>query len=200
MQRCVGVGLLAVGFLVAIPVGAALAQSNEEVLKRLDALEKENAALRGRVKRLEAVAHKKDPTATATASTSTASPRAEEAAVKTDTVVTEAAMKPTAGYYPPPPVVRQPALYNWTGLYVGAHAGGEQARSEGSTHIGTALSSLQADLQTRQSLDGFLGGGQLGYNYQFGHTVVGAELSGSWMNANGRGNLLYRRRSIHSIS
>ena len=126
MQYCVGSGLLAAAFLLVLPTGGAVAQSSDDILKRLDALEKENAELRSRVKRLEATAPKKDATATTTAYTSTAAPPAETAAFKTDTVVTEGSMKPTDGYYPPPRPVPQPAIYNWTGLYVGAHAGGEQ--------------------------------------------------------------------------
>lgn len=35
-------------------------------------------------------------------------------------------------------------------------------------------------------MHGWLGGGQLGYNHQFGRAVVGVEFSGSWSNLNGQ--------------
>jgi hypothetical protein len=40
-------------FILALLTGPALAQSNDDILKRLDALEKENAVLRARVNKLE---------------------------------------------------------------------------------------------------------------------------------------------------
>src|SRR5215475_6884509 len=53
---------------------------------------------------------------------------------------------------PPPPV---PLFYNWTGLYVGGHLGVGWADGGGS---------------------GFLGGGQVGYNYQISpQWVLGVE-------------------------
>ena len=39
---------------------------------------------------------------------------------------------------------------------------------------------------TDQTIRGWLAGGQLGYNHQFGRAVVGFELSGSWGNLNGQ--------------
>jgi outer membrane immunogenic protein len=64
-------------------------------------------------------------------------------------------------------------IYDWTGLYIGGHAGGEWASRAGSTN-GDFFD------VTKQNLSGALGGVQLGYNHQFGHVVLGAELSGSW--------------------
>jgi outer membrane immunogenic protein len=62
---------------------------------------------------------------------------------------------------PPPPV------FNWTGFYVGANIGG--AWSNGSvTDLVTG-----ANLSTNSS--GFIGGGQVGFNYQFNTFVLGAE-------------------------
>ena len=61
------------------------------------------------------------------------------------------------------PMAVQPA-YNWTGCYIGAHAGGAAFR----------------DNQTSTWSDGGLFGGQLGCNYQFDHLVVGIEGEGDW--------------------
>ncbi|MGO4404200.1 outer membrane protein [Bosea sp. RAF48] len=54
-------------------------------------------------------------------------------------------------------------VFTWTGFYVGANAGygWGNVNSNGFNNIG--------------NLDGFVGGGQVGYNYQIGQFVVGAE-------------------------
>jgi outer membrane immunogenic protein len=55
---------------------------------------------------------------------------------------------------PPPP----PLFYNWTGVYAGVHAGGGWA-----------------DLGIGDTGSGFIGGGQIGYNYQINQLVFGLE-------------------------
>jgi outer membrane immunogenic protein len=69
--------------------------------------------------------------------------------------------------YPPPPPI--PLFYNCTGLYVGVHAGGGWA-----------------DLGVGDTGSGFIGGGQIGYNYQINQWVWGleAEVSGSGVKNN----------------
>src|SRR5437879_3177074 len=84
------------------------------------------------------------------------------------TIVSEAADAPRAPAYraPPPPL----PFYNWTGLYVGVHVGGGWA-----------------DLGVGDTGSGFIGGGQVGYNYQINpQWVVGveAEISGSGIKNN----------------
>ena len=74
------------------------------------------------------------------------------------------------------PVYKAPAyldpapIFSWTGFYIGAHAGYGWSRLSGSGTFGTG----SADLK------GFLAGGQIGYNYQFGQYVVGIEGEYSW--------------------
>lgn len=90
------------------------------------------------------------------------------------TVVAEAADVPRVPRYraalpvpPPPPPL---PFYNWTGLYVGAHVGGGWA-----------------DLGFGNTGSGFIGGGQIGYNYQINPWwVLGleAEVSGSGVSNN----------------
>jgi outer membrane immunogenic protein len=82
-------------------------------------------------------------------------------------IVSEAAdaARPPAYRAPPPPL-----FYNWTGLYVGAHVGGGWA-----------------DLGVGDTGSGFIGGGQVGYNYQISpQWVVGleVEVSGSGIKNN----------------
>lgn len=67
----------------------------------------------------------------------------------------------------PPPPVEAPAYvpaFTWTGFYVGANAG----YAFGQADIDEAVSEVD-------EADGFVGGGQVGYNYQFGNFVLGAE-------------------------
>jgi outer membrane immunogenic protein len=68
---------------------------------------------------------------------------------------------------PPLPAAFIPLPFNWSGFYVGANLGGGWAS-------GTLSDSFTgASLGTSSS--GFVGGGQLGYNYQIGNFVLGAE-------------------------
>ena len=59
-----------------------------------------------------------------------------------------------------------PDIFNWSGFYVGVHAGGAV---EGNANIPLPGGNLNADLT------GFLGGGYLGYNWQVDNFVLGAE-------------------------
>src|SRR5215831_19218662 len=75
------------------------------------------------------------------------------AALVSTAIVADAADAVRAPVYrPAPPII--PLVYNWSGFYVGGHIGA------GWSDGGDA---------------GFLGGGQAGYNYQFGQWVLGAE-------------------------
>ena len=58
-------------------------------------------------------------------------------------------------YPPPPPPI--PFVYNWTGFYAGAHAGVGWSDGDGS------------------GSGGFVGGGQIGFNYQINQWVLGVE-------------------------
>ncbi|MGH6820051.1 MAG: outer membrane protein, partial [Methylocella sp.] len=89
-------------------------------------------------------------------------------------------------YVPPPPV------YTWTGLYLGINAGYTWSNSNAVTTVGTPIfanpafpagsgaiaNALAALGTTNHSLRqaGFIGGGQIGYNYQLTNSfVVGLE-------------------------
>ena len=71
------------------------------------------------------------------------------------------------------PVVTPPVvLYNWTGCYVGGHVGGGFTDDTATNRFGNSSS---------RDSSGFLGGGQIGCNYQFASKwVVGAEGQGAW--------------------
>jgi outer membrane immunogenic protein len=81
---------------------------------------------------------------------------------------------------PPPPV------FSWTGFYIGVHVGAgfgtkewEQFFSEG-TEVGNTFSS--------HTVNGILGGGQIGFNYQVGWAVWGVEFQASAADLRGKGS------------
>jgi outer membrane immunogenic protein len=74
---------------------------------------------------------------------------------------------------PPAPVIY---AYNWSGFYIGAHAGGAWG-DKCFTFLGASDGCHDGD--------GWLGGGQIGFNYQAGQFVFGVEFSGSWADISG---------------
>jgi outer membrane immunogenic protein len=77
---------------------------------------------------------------------------------------------PGRAYYPPVP----PAIYDWTGIYVGGHIGGgilvDSFSQNGVSPGGFNLAGT-GDLTP----SGVIGGGQIGANYEFAPWVVGIE-------------------------
>ncbi len=70
-----------------------------------------------------------------------------------------------------------PPRYMWTGLYVGIQGGYGAA---------DAYHFTPADIYGSPEIDGFLGGGTLGYNFQSGNIVWGLETDFSFADLNGR--------------
>ena len=81
-------------------------------------------------------------------------------------------LPPAPAPAPVAPIAYAPPVYNWSGFYIGGHLGGGFADSSWSDPFGGSNNTF--------SSGGFLGGGQLGANVQFGHFVVGAEGDFSW--------------------
>jgi outer membrane immunogenic protein len=71
---------------------------------------------------------------------------------------------------PPAPVA---AAYDWSGFYLGVHGGGAWARKQ--------FTDVTLDPLNDGTLEdgGWLAGGQLGFNWQVGATVLGLEVDGS---------------------
>jgi len=78
--------------------------------------------------------------------------------------------------YKAPPAGVIPAAYDWTGFYVGGHVGYGWGQKNWTDTFGLDASSTP---------NGFLGGGQVGYNYQIGQYVLGIEADGSWSGIKG---------------
>lgn len=81
---------------------------------------------------------------------------------------------PGPSYYPKS--IPPPAIYDWTGIYVGGHAGGGILTDSVSQNGVSTSTSLLSSGNLRPA--GVLGGAQIGANYEFVPWVVGVE--GSW--------------------
>ncbi len=81
------------------------------------------------------------------------------------------------------------SVYNWTGFYLGGTAGGGIANS---SHLGPGL---HFDCTNTKFQEGFgTVGLTAGYNWQFGHTVLGIEGDYNWANVDK--TKAYRRMTI----
>jgi outer membrane immunogenic protein len=80
-------------------------------------------------------------------------------------------------------------VYNWTGLYVGLHAGYGWADADGSVTYTPSPAAFGpagvAPFSFSHDADGFMAGGQIGFNYQIANWVVGIEADLSWSDING---------------
>jgi outer membrane immunogenic protein len=75
------------------------------------------------------------------------------------------------------------AVYNWTGFYIGGHAGYGWGQTD-STILEDSFAFPAGTVNTNK-FDGFLAGGQVGANYQTGQWVFGVEADFSWSDING---------------
>jgi outer membrane immunogenic protein len=86
------------------------------------------------------------------------------------------------------PYTKAPALvnsvYNWSGFYVGVNAGGLWANT-GVTDVDAYAAAAVPGTVTSLNKSGFLGGGQIGYNWQVGQVVFGIEADGGYMDLGG---------------
>jgi outer membrane immunogenic protein len=87
---------------------------------------------------------------------------------------TRAADLPIRGAYKAPT-----PIFSWSGLYIGVHAGAALGLQE-DTFITNNLRSINQHFSA-----GFLGGVQIGVNYQTGPWVIGAEAQLSWSGLDG---------------
>jgi outer membrane immunogenic protein len=85
---------------------------------------------------------------------------------------------------PPPPLAPSVPYFNWTGFYIGGNAGGGWGGGNiTDTLTGTTLSTIGEGA--------FVGGGQIGYNYQIGNVVLGAEWLMDGVAGSGSSNIVF---------
>ena len=100
-----------------------------------------------------------------------------------------AAERAVPAYTPPPPPV---PVYTWTGCYVGGHAGSSNGTSQHFTTAGSIFTGRGdgpapgSSITDSFNLSGFIGGGQIGCNWQWGAWVFGVEGDGSATNKEGQ--------------
>jgi outer membrane immunogenic protein len=73
-------------------------------------------------------------------------------------------------------------IYNWTGFYIGGHVGWHQTEKD----WGHADPFFPWVGSRGHDSDGFLGGGQIGFNWQTGALVIGVEGQFSWTDSDHR--------------
>ncbi|MCK9908647.1 outer membrane beta-barrel protein [Microbacteriaceae bacterium K1510] len=75
--------------------------------------------------------------------------------------------------------------HDWTGFFIGAHAGGSWGTTDWKTTDGSLAAVSTSSFAGTGIMDGMLGGVQAGYNKQFGTIVAGIEADVSWANLDG---------------
>ncbi len=88
-------------------------------------------------------------------------------------------------HHPPPPPPPPPA-WSWTGFYIGGNVGYSWGRSDTTVSFFDPTGFL-GSAQSTFSLDGVVGGGQVGYNWQTGNWVWGvvADIQGTGQRGSG---------------
>jgi outer membrane immunogenic protein len=78
-------------------------------------------------------------------------------------------------------------VWNWTGFYIGAHAGAGWGTTESAINLGGLLGvgGVGSFPLAQNSKSGFLGGGQIGYNFQSGWAVFGVQADIAGMDVKG---------------
>src|SRR3990170_7751210 len=105
------------------------------------------------------------------------------AAIAASSVASAADMAPRYTKAPPPIV----EVWTWDKFYIGLNGGYSWGRSDTSGTFYNALTGVQLSPTESSTidLDGWLFGGQIGKNWQFGNWVVGLEADGQWTDEKG---------------
>jgi len=90
--------------------------------------------------------------------------------------------------YPAKAALPAPAIFSWTGCYVGGVGGGNWGNSEQIARIPGGNVNDGQTITGKFSLDGGIAGGTVGCQIQLGDAVIGAENDFSWTNKKGTVN------------
>jgi outer membrane immunogenic protein len=89
-----------------------------------------------------------------------------------------------------PPVVTPP-IYNWSGCYFGGNAGGQSAHPSGTFNVYyDSPRPPESFVFSAGNSASFIGGGQMGCNYQSGQLVFGVEGDADWRRLSRTGSLV----------
>lgn len=75
--------------------------------------------------------------------------------------------------------------WSWSGIYGGLHVGGGWGMTDWKSADGTLAAASTFGFPGAGNANGSIVGGQLGFNYQYGTWVAGAEIAASWSNLDG---------------
>ena len=109
-----------------------------------------------------------------------------------------AADLPSRKYAPVAPVVVAP-VFTWTGFYVGVNAGYGWNTNNNNNAFNYYAPVASQYLWTGGGSNndgGFVGGGQIGYNYQIGQFVIGAEADIQYADMGGRNHFGYGNQGM----
>ena len=90
--------------------------------------------------------------------------------------------RPAPVYKSPPPVAPS---FTWTGCYVGGNVGGAWAYKRESDPLGSYFPFVPGQDLGSHAAGGFIGGGQVGCDYQVGSWVIGAQGMFDWTDLKG---------------
>ena len=94
-------------------------------------------------------------------------------------------------HHPPPPPPPPPPAWSWAGPYIGANLGYSWGSSNvNASFINSATGALVSTGSTTVHPDGVIGGGQIGYNWQFGNWVPGLEADIQGSGEQGSGTII----------
>jgi outer membrane immunogenic protein len=184
-----GIAVVALATLTAAAADRASAQSSETRTtdaRTIENLEKDNAAMRARIRRLELekenlglharlnqLAPQRQATPSQTPATTAAMARAEPVTLSPGLVDYANEME-----FKAPPLVLPP-LYSWTGFYAGVNVGYSVGNDRASGNLSVPSAGPLSDSSGADAViapTGVIGGGQIGYNWQGGpHWLFGFE-------------------------
>jgi outer membrane immunogenic protein len=156
-----GTAMLSAAF--AVSIGSSSAATLDDVLSELKSIRNENAAMRQEI----ATLRKNNPHATRQSAVPANAP--SRSLPQNVSTAMAADLPNSRGYYKAMPVE---GPYNWTGVYGGFNAGyafGNDTRTSPIAGAGPGFP------ERTTGYEGFLGGVQLGYNWQWDKIVLGVE-------------------------
>ena len=158
---------IALGGIFLGSLTSASAATLDDVMARLDAIQRENTAMRKEIAALRAQRQ------------AAPAPEARNTRTRRATAATDAAPRDANAAFAAAPRYPASGPYDWSGFHAGFHAGYANGSAQWSPPI-ASNGFTPFDSGTEQSVSGWLGGVQAGLDYQIGRIVLGAGASLSY--------------------